>query len=173
MEFVIEHAKVLLSKTPTILDTWLRDLPQEWLVNNEGQDTWSPYDVVGHLIHGELNDWIVRTKIILDRHEGQFKPFDRLAQFENSQGKTIGDLLDEFGNLRVDNLKTLDKLEITEEELKLVGIHPEFGRVTLKQLLSTWVAHDLGHILQISRTMVKNYRTEIGPWTKYLSVFHT
>ena len=140
---------------------------------NEGENTWSPYDVVGHLIHGENTDWLPRTKIILQQGaDTAFVPYDRFAQFENSKGKSLQELLSEFKILRKANIDELKYLNIGSEELKLTGIHPEFGGVTLKQLLSAWVVHDLGHIVQISRVMAKQYKEETGPWTKYLKVLN-
>jgi hypothetical protein len=127
---------------------------------------------MGHLIHGEKTDWVPRMMIILDGKDKKFTPFDRFAQFEESKGKTLAGLLAEFTNLRSKNLSKLKKLNLTDEELNKTGIHPEFGEVTLRQLLATWVVHDLGHINQISRVMAKQYEEEIGPWFKYFSVFN-
>lgn len=149
----------------------LEGLPEEWLNNNEGEDTWSPYDVVGHLVHGERTDWIGRMNIILsDAEDKTFKPFDRFAQFEDSKGKTITILLNEFAELREQNLNTLQEKDITEEDFARTGIHPAFGKVKLSQLLSTWVVHDLSHIAQISRVMAKQYKEAVGPWQEYLSI---
>lgn len=149
----------------------LEGLPEEWLNNNEGEDTWSPYDVVGHLVHGERTDWVGRMNIILsDAEDKTFKPFDRFAQFEDSKGKTITMLLNEFAELREQNLNTLQKKGITEEDFGRTGIHPAFGEVKLSQLLSTWVVHDLSHIAQISRVMAKQYKEAVGPWQEYLSI---
>ena len=171
MEFKLEHVTEILRRTPTTLDSLLHDLPESWLVHNEGPDTWSPYDIVGHLIHGDETDWIPRAKIIVEHGETRpFEPFDRVAMFEKSKGKSIADLLDTFARLRDENLHELQKLNLTAELLAKRGMHPELGVVTLKQLLATWVAHDLGHIRQVVRVMAKQYRDEVGPWKAYLSI---
>ena len=170
MKFELEKALEILERTPFVLRTLLANLSPEWTENNEGLDTWSPYDVIGHLIHGENTDWIPRAKIILGDGPKEFEPFDRFAQFENSKGKTIGQLLDEFDLLRKKSLEDLKRLNIQEEDLSKKGVHPQFGEVSLKNLLATWTAHDLGHIVQISRVMAKQYKTEVGPWSEYLSV---
>lgn len=171
MEFNLEESIQILSKTPSVISNLLKELPETWIKTNEGGDTWSPYDVVGHLIHGEKTDWIPRAMIILSKAKDKtFKPFDRFAQFENSRGKTLEQLLSEFSELRTENLQKLQNMNLNEQILKKQGIHPEFGTVTLKQLLSAWVVHDLGHIHQLTRVMAKNYKAEAGPWTKYLSV---
>ncbi len=171
MEFNLTESIQILGKTPLVISTMLKNLPEAWIKTNEGGDTWSPYDVVGHLIHGERTDWIPRALIILSEvADKTFEPFDRFAQFENSKGKSLDELLTEFGQLREENLQKLKALNIDEKALLKIGIHPEFGPVTLKQLLSAWVVHDLGHINQITRVMAKNYKIEAGPWTKYLSI---
>ena len=171
MDFKLEHAIGILSRTPDTLNSLLRDLPESWLMQNEGPDSWSPYDIVGHLIHGEETDWIGRAKIILEHGEERpFDPFDRVAMFERSKGKTIAELLDTFARLRRENLRELQMLNLTPELLEKRGTHPELGTVTLKQLLATWVVHDLGHIRQIARVMAKQYKDEVGPWTAYLPV---
>jgi hypothetical protein len=171
MDFELESARNILSRTPLVLTSLLQNLPDNWARQSEGPDTWSPFDVVGHLIHGELTDWVPRTRIILEQGTGMaFEPFDRFAQFESSAGKSLNQLLEEFSTLREHNLIALDELEITREHLDFEGSHPEFGTVTLKQMLSTWVVHDLGHIGQIVRTMAKHYTSEVGPWAAYLRV---
>ena len=171
MKFSLEKSIHILDRTPAVLKTLLRNLPEDWTAPNEGPDTWSPYDVVGHLIHGEKTDWIPRARIILEQGEKQpFTPFDRFAQFVESKGKTLNQLLDEFESHRTDNIKTLKALNITEADLTKTGIHPEFGAVTLENLLAAWVVHDLGHIHQISRVMAKQYTNEVGPWTQYMGV---
>ena len=171
MQFNLAESIEILSKTPIVVSNLLRGLPELWIKTNEGGDTWSPYDVVGHLIHGEKTDWIPRAMLILDQGEDKtFKPFDRFAQFEESHGKTLEELLNEFHELRTMNLQKLQEMNVYDQMLKQKGIHPEFGPVTLKQLLATWVVHDLGHIVQISRVMAKLYKEEVGPWTKYLKV---
>lgn len=171
MEFRLQQAIEILSRTPNVVETMLAGMSDEWVMQNEGGDTWSPYDVIGHYIEGERNDWITRMQIILgDQPEKTFTPFDRFAQFENSKGKALSQLLDEFKQLRSENLNKLRAANITEADLDKTGIHPHFGTVTLRQLLATWVVHDLGHINQVSRVMAKQYATEVGPWTEYLSV---
>ena len=148
-------------------------MPRDWIANNEGPETWSPYDVIGHLIHGERADWIPRARIILESGESRpFDPFDRLAQFEESKGKTLEELLETFSALRAENLATLREMKLGAAELAKTGAHPAFGRVTLKELLATWVTHDLDHIAQIARTMAKQYTCEVGPWAAYLRILH-
>jgi hypothetical protein len=171
MHFSLHHASEILSKTPATLSALLAGLSEPWIKNNEGPETWSPYDVIGHLIHGERTDWMPRLKIILELGESRpFDPFDRFAQFEASQGKSLGELLETFAALRRQNLATLKKLNLTEGHFKLKGTHPDFGPVTLGQLLATWVVHDLDHISQIARVMAKQYVDEVGPWVSYLSI---
>ena len=171
MNFDLQEARAILSRTPDVLDSLLRGLPDPWLSNNEGPDTWSPFDVLGHLIHGEKTDWIARAKKCLaEGEEKKFESFDRFAQFEESVGKTTVDLLARFRELRGANLQFIDELEIDEEKLKSIGIHPKFGEVTLRQLLSTWAAHDLNHIVQICRVMARQYHDEVGPWKQYMRV---
>lgn len=169
MNFDLEKSILILERTPAVLVQLLSGLPDDWVMHNEGGDTWSPYDVVGHLVHGERTDWMVRTKIILD--EGTRRTFDvfiRTAMFEESKGKSLGDLLAEFKSARAENLKTLRSLKLTEKDLDKKGIHPKFGEVTLRQLLSTWTIHDLTHLAQIARVMAKQYKEEIGPWIEYM-----
>jgi hypothetical protein len=171
MSFDVENGAAILERTPRVLRTLLSGLSPDWTDGNEGADTWSPYDNVGHLVHGERTDWIQRAEIILAQGESRrFKPFDRLAQFRESVGKSLDDLLDEFHEVRTANVATLRGWKLTEAQLALEGEHPAFGPVTLRQLLSTWVAHDLGHIAQISRVMAKQYRDAVGPWRAYLPV---
>lgn len=171
MEFELAHAIEILRRTPATLDSLLRDLPDPWLVRNEGPETWSPYDVIGHLIHGEETDWIPRAKIIIEHGETRaFEPFDRVAMFETSKGKSICELLDTFAQLRTANLHELESLNLTSDLLEKRGRHPELGVVTLKQLLATWVVHDLGHIRQVARVMSRQYRDAVGPWKAYLSI---
>jgi len=173
MKFKLNEAISILEKTPLLLKYFLKDLPSEWTHKNEGDNTWSSFDIVGHLIHGEKTDWMVRTEIILgDNPNKEFEPYDRFAQFENSKGKTLEELLAEFESLRNDNLNKLQSWHISLEDLSLKGVHPEFGAVTLSQLLSAWVVHDLGHIAQVSRVMAKQYKNEVGPWPKYLTILN-
>ena len=171
MEFKLEPAIKVLQRTPATLNSLLHDLPEPLLFQNEGPETWSPYDVVGHLIHGEETDWMPRAKMILDYGETRpFEPFNRVAMFEHSEGKSIAELLDTFARLRAKNLDELKRLNLTPTLLEKRGTHPELGTVTMKQLLSTWVVHGLGHIRQVVRVMAKQYRDEVGPWKAYLSI---
>ncbi len=170
MQYDIEKAIEILERTPKVLKELLQDLSDEWTLNNEGPDTWSPFDVVGHLIHGERTDWVPRTKIILEQGTTQpFEPFDRFAQYEVSKGKSMNELLAAFEKLRAENLKEFKALTITEN-LEKKGKHPELGEVTLKNLLASWVVHDLGHLSQITRVMAKQYTEEVGVWTKYMGI---
>ena len=171
MEFDLEQAISVLERTPSVLHVMLNRLAPVWTNANEGPDTWSPYVVVGHLIHGERTDWIPRAQIILAQGTNRrFTPFDRFAQFRESEGKSLSELLEEFARLRGNNLTTLVGWQLTDAHLALEGEHPELGPVTLRQLLATWVAHDLGHIAQITRVMAKQYREAVGPWREYLPV---
>ena len=171
--FRLEEAVAILSRTPATLDTMLRDLPDDWIAANEGGNTWSPYDIVGHLIHGECADWIPRARIILEHGERRpFEPFDRLAQFAESEGKTLAHLLDDFAAARRQSLTALAALRLTDADLDRQGKHPALGTVTLRQLLATWVAHDLDHIMQISRVLARQYADEVGPWREYLRIIN-
>ncbi len=171
MQYNINEAIEILERTPKVLKHLLSGLSKEWISNNEGENTWSPYDVIGHLVHGEEVDWLARTKIILEFEETKtFEPFDRFAQFEKSKGKSIHKLLEEFEQLRKANLEALKSLNISDADLDKKGSHPGLGTVTLKNLLACWVAHDLSHIAQISRVMAKQYSSEIGPWHEYLAI---
>lgn len=173
MKFELATGVPVLERTPRALRELLGGLPENWTTPNEGPETWSAFDVVGHLIHGEKTDWIPRARLILDSgRQIPFTPFDRFAQFRASEGKTLAALLDEFAVARAKSLTTLRSWNLTESQLSLEGEHPEFGAVTLRQLLATWVAHDLGHLVQIGRVMAKQYRDAIGPWATYLSVMH-
>ncbi len=171
MEFKLSEAIEILSRTPAVVETLLTGLSDDWTMNNEGGETWSPYDIIGHYIEGEKNDWITRMEIILsDKEEKEFKPFNRFAQFEDSKGKSLTQLLDQFKQLRKENLFKLQSANLTDADLDKTGMHPAFGAVTLRQLLSTWVVHDLSHINQMSRVMAKQYTEAIGPWTEYFNV---
>ena len=173
MKFNIQKAMPILERTPTIVAMLLKDLDNDWIYNNEGPDTWSPFDVVGHYIHGEKTDWIPRLNIILgEQDDKRFVPFDRFAQFRDSKGKSLNDLLDEFARLRSENLEKLRKVKLDEATLSKKGIHPAFGEVTLENLLSSWVVHDLGHISQITRVLAKQYKEEVGPWTAYMGILN-
>lgn len=169
--FVMDEAVAILARTPLTLDALLRDLSPGWIAANEGGGTWSPYDVVGHLVHGERTDWLPRARIILEHGESRaFEPFNRLAQFAESQERPLASLLDEFATLRQTNLRELSAFGIADRDLDRRGCHPELGVVTLRQLLSTWVAHDLDHVMQISRVLARQYSDEVGPWRAYLRV---
>lgn len=169
----LRDATDLLAHTPAALNAFLRDLPESWTLRNEGEKTWSAFDVVGHLIHGEKTDWMPRAKMILQFGESRtFEPFDRLAQQRESQGKSLPQLLDEFARLRSENLNELRALNLQLEDLEKRGKHPELGIVTLSQLLSTWAVHDLTHLHQLSRIMAYQYRDAVGPWSAYLGVLH-
>lgn len=171
MNYNLTQAIHILERTPAVLKTYLYGLSIEWTSSNEGPETWSPFDIIGHLIHGEQEDWLQRSNLILSNNEDKtFQPFDRFAQFEHSKGKSINELLDEFEVLRSKNIEKLKALNLSEEQLKLKGKHPVLGDVTLKELLSCWVVHDLGHISQISRVMAKQYKDEVGPWIQFLGI---
>jgi hypothetical protein len=171
MQFDLASAQEVLRRTPQTLASLLRDLPEGWVHHDEGPGTWSVFDVIGHLIHGERTDWIPRARIILrDGTTKAFEPFDRFAQLHASRGKSLGELLDEFAGLRAQNLAELEGFRLVPEQLALEGRHPDLGVVTLGQLLSTWVAHDLDHLAQVARVMAKCYTDEVGPWKAYLRV---
>jgi hypothetical protein len=171
MKYSVAESVSILERTPAVLRAMLADLPQSWTDSNEGPDTFSPFDVVGHLIHGERTDWMARANVILAQgSDRRFAPYDRFAQFQESKGKTLEALLGEFAGLRAENLATLDGWKLTDEQLSLEGEHPKFGTVTLRQLLATWTAHDLSHIAQIARVMTKQYRDAVGPWREYLPI---
>jgi hypothetical protein len=168
---VLAEAIDLLSRTPAVLNALLRGLPDSWVTAHEGGETWSPFDVVGHLIHGERTDWVPRARTILEHGEARpFDPFDRFAQFALSEGRTLASLLDEFAALRQDNVRDLMALALTPADLDRRGRHPFLGVVTLRQLLATWVAHDLDHIGQVARVLARQYSGEVGPWRAYLRV---
>lgn len=171
MKFNMDKSIQILERTPHVLENLLRNISPEWAMNNEGHDTFSPYDVIGHLIHGEKTDWIPRMEIILsDRSDETFEPYDRFAQLHNSKGKSLNQLLAEFKTLRQDNIELLKSKKLSDEDLNKTAIHPAFGRITLQQLLAAWTVHDLGHIAQISRVMAKQYKEEAGPWIEYLPI---
>jgi hypothetical protein len=171
MDFDLPASIAVLERTPAALRALLAGLPPSWIDATEGAESWSPYVNIGHLIHGERTDWIPRARIILAQGaERRFAPFDRFAQLRESEGKSLGTLLDELASLRAANLATLRSWRLTDAQLALAGEHPAFGAVTLRQLLATWVAHDLGHIAQVARVMAKQYRAAVGPWREYLPV---
>jgi len=171
MDFVLADGISILARTPATLRAMLGGLSPVWTDATEGPDSWSPYDILGHLNHGERTDWIPRARIILAQGAVlRFEPYDRFAQFRESEGKSMADLLSEFEVLRAGNLATLAEWGLDADHLALEGEHPAFGRVTLRQLLATWVAHDLGHIAQAARVMAKQYRGAVGPWRAYLPI---
>lgn len=173
MLFDLSKSIEILERTPAVLKTLLANLSPDWIFENEGPDTWSPYEVIGHLIHCEKTDWLVRAQIILsDQEDKTFEPFDRFAQLKAGKEKSLESLLEEFQVLREKNLETLKSMQINAEKLKQTGIHPAFGAVNLAQLLSSWTVHDLGHIVQIARVMAKQFKEEVGPWVEYLGVLH-
>jgi hypothetical protein len=170
-EFNLDETVAVLARTPATLDALLRGLPENWVRSNEGKDTWSAFDIVGHLIVGERTDWMTRTRIILESGEARpFDPFDRFAQAKESQNKSLEQLLDDFGGLRRGNLAALQALNLQPEDWSRRGRHPALGVVTLQQLLATWAVHDLTHVHQLSRVMAHQYRDAVGPWSAYLGV---
>jgi hypothetical protein len=173
VRFDLASGVAVLERTPGVLDALLAGLPDAWTAADEGTDTWSPFDNVGHLIDGELTDWIPRVRTILAQGpDRRFAPFDRFRHLDRNQGRELGELLAEFRQLREKNLAELRALDVTAAALQLTGEHPAFGTVSLEQLLATWVAHDLGHLAQITRVMAKQYREAVGPWAAYLPVLH-
>jgi DinB superfamily len=171
MNYNQQQSIEILERTPSVLKVLLTNISDDWILNNEGPDTFSPYDVVGHLIHGEKTDWVVRAKVILERGMAKpFEPYDRFAQYEESKGKTLPQLLDEFESVRKENMVWYKGLNLSESDLDKKGIHPRLGEVTLRNLLSTWVVHDLTHIAQITRVMAKQYKDEIGPWAEFFRI---
>jgi len=171
MNFDLPNGIAVLERTPLTLRGLLSGLPESWTEPTEGPNTFSAFDNVGHLIHGERTDWIPRAQILLAQGANRrFEPYDRFAQIRESQGKTLAQLLDEFSELRAENLVTLRGWNLTDRELALEGEHPELGTVTLRKLLAAWVVHDLGHIAQTVRVMAKQYREAVGPWRQYLPI---
>jgi hypothetical protein len=167
----LDESLALLSRTPAALDTLLRGLPDTWTTIDEGPGTWTPYGVAGHLVHGERVDWMPRLMRILEHGtERPFDPFDREAQLREGTARPLDEILDEFTALRRANLERLRTLNLQPVQLELEGTHPVLGRVTVRQLLATWTAHDLAHLIQVSRTMAKRYRQEVGPFAQFLSV---
>ena len=170
-EFSLPEATALLTRTPATLNVLLRGLPNIWVSSNEGKDTWSAFDIVGHLASGERNDWMPRLRILLEHGEARpFDPFDRFAQSRESRGKSLEQLLDDFARLRSDNLAALQALNLQPKDLIRRGTHPSLGVVTLSELLATWTVHDLTHLHQLSRVMAHQYRDAVGPWSAYLGV---
>jgi len=169
MDFVLDEAIPVLERTPAVLTALLEDLPADWTRVDEGPDTWSPREVVAHLINGERTDWIPRARIIIQQGRyRRFDPFDRFAELKSD--RPIKALLEEFDQLRAGNIATLRGWNLKEKDMELTGEHPEFGTVTMRQLLATWVVHDLSHIAQITRTMARSYTAAVGPWTAYFRV---
>ena len=173
MNFTVEKSIEILRRTPEVLEVMLKDVSADWTTNNEGGETWNVFDVLGHLVQGEKTDWIPRLEVILsDAADKTFEPFDRFAQFEESKGKTLSQLLDEFKSLRQKNIDLLRSKKLTDEKIEEKGIHPAFGEVKLGQLLATWTVHDLDQIAQISRVMAKQYKEDVGPWAEYLGILN-
>ncbi len=171
MQLKLSEATQILRRTPATLTAMVGGMPESWLKCNEGAGTWSAYDIVGHLIHGELTDWIPRARMILEHGETRpFTPFDRCAMFREDQTRPVSDLLDQFAFMRAENVSILEGLNLASDDLARRGTHPELGPVTLGQLLSSWVVHDLGHVSQIARVTAKQYSHEVGPWTEYLTI---
>jgi hypothetical protein len=174
MDFSIEKSIEILGRTPQVLTAMLQNISPEWTSVNEGGETWSVYDIIGHLVHGEKTDWMPRTMIILSKKaDKKFEPFDRFAQMQQGPAKTLSALLEEFSVLRKKNIEDLQAHKITAADLAATGIHPAFGEVTLSQLLATWTVHDLNHIAQVSRVMSKQYRAAVGLWTAYLKILQS
>jgi DinB family protein len=172
--FTLAEACAMLERTPTVLHAWLAGLPDAWVRADEGPETWSPFHVVGHLIDGEETDWIPRARIILAQGpDRRFTPFDRFRHRRMNAGRSLPELLDRFAALRVANMVTLRGWRLAPAQLALTGEHPELGTVTLEQLLATWVAHDLDHLMQIARVMGKRYVAATGPWPAYLRVLRS
>lgn len=169
-EFNLDEAMAVLERTPASLRALLAGLPERWVRATEGDGTWAPYDVVGHLINAERTNWMVRARHILAGAGRPFPPFDRMAQFTESRGRSLDELLSTFADLRRENLAALAGLQLTGGDLSRTGRHPEFGEVTLAQLLATWVVHDLTHVAQVVRTMAKVYGDAVGPWSAFLSI---
>jgi hypothetical protein len=168
----LARGSALLARTPRLLDAWLRGLDEETLRRNEGPDTFSPFDVVGHLIHGEETDWMGRARLILEHGEARpFEPFDRFAHVRAPKAATIEGQLELFAVLRARNLAELADLGLRPADFGRTGTHPALGRVTLGNLLSTWVAHDLAHVRQIARVLAEPQRGELGPWAAYIPLF--
>ena len=169
-EFHLDDAVAILARTPASLTALLEGLPDAWVQATEGEGTWSPFDVIGHLVHGERVNWLVRVRHILSGETRAFEAFDRTAMFTDSQGKSLRELLTEFADLRRQNIAALLEMNLSTADLQRRGLHPEFGEVTLSQLLATWVVHDLDHLAQVARTLAKRYSSAVGPWAAYLSI---
>lgn len=171
MKYSLERSYEILDRTPAVLQSLLSGLSEDWIMPNEGPETFSPYDVVGHLIHGEATDWTARAKTILEfGNTKTFERWNRVAMYEESEGKTMQQLLDEFAVARKANMVWFKGLNLAEADLDKKGMHPVLGEVTLRNLLATWVAHDLTHIAQITRVMAKQYKEEMGPWPEFFRI---
>ena len=173
MRYSVEKSIEILETTPAVLKALLSSIHEEWVMNNEGPETFSPYDVIGHLIYGEKTDWVPRAKIILEFELSKpFMPWNRFAQYEESEGKTLQQLLDEFEIVRRENMIWFKSLSLTEADLDKKGMHPQLQEVTLRNLLATWVVHDLTHIAQITRVMAKQYKEDMGPWPEFFRILN-
>jgi len=173
MKYSVAKSVEILERTPAVLASLLGGLSDDWVMHNEGPDTFSPYDVLGHLIHGEKTDWVVRAKMILESGSSKtFERYDRFAQYEESKGKTLQQLLHEFEAIRKENIVWFTSLGLTTADLDKKGMHPVLGEVTLRNLLATWVAHDLTHLAQVTRVMAKQYKDEMGPWPEFFRILH-
>ena len=173
MRYSVEKSIEILATTPAVLKALLSGIHEDWVMNNEGPETFSPYDVIGHLIYGEKTDWVPRAKIILEFGLSKpFTPWDRFAQYEESEGKTLQQLLDEFEIVRRENMIWFKSLSLTEADLDKKGMHPQLQEVTLRNLLATWVVHDLTHIAQITRVMAKQYKEDMGPWPEFFRILN-
>jgi hypothetical protein len=171
MEQNLQYTISLLARTPAAINALLRDLPEAWTSQNEGENTWSAFDVVGHLINSERTNWMPRAKMLLQFGDTRaFEPFDRFSQVRQSEGKSLGELLDEFARLRAENLSELRAMNLAQRDLERRGRHPALGVVTLSELLASWAAHDLTHLHQVSRIMAHQYREAVGPWSRFLGV---
>jgi DinB superfamily len=171
MKYSVAQAIEILDRTPSVCTALLSALSDDWVMNNEGPETFSPFDVMGHLIHGEKTDWATRAKMILEfGNTKPFVPWDRFAQYEESKGKSLQQLLDEFARVRKENMDWFKSLHLTGDDLNKTGMHPVLGEVTLQNLLSTWVVHDLTHIAQITRVMAKQYTENMGPWPQFFRI---
>jgi DinB superfamily len=173
MQYSLERSYEILERTPAVLQALLAGLHDDWTMNNEGPETFSPYDVIGHLIHGEKTDWTARTKMILEfGNTKTFERWNRVAMYEESEGKSLQQLLDEFAAIRKENMIWFRSLGLTETDLDKKGMHPVLGEVSLRHLLATWVVHDLTHIAQITRVMAKQYKEEMGPWPEFFRILN-
>jgi len=172
VDFDLDDALAVLERTPPTLSALLSGLAPVWVLATEGEGTWSPFDVLGHLIHGERTDWIPRARHILAGDSRPFEPFDRNAQFVESRGKKLDELLETFAQLRAESVAALRAMRLSRTDMERTGQHPELGIVTLRQLLATWVVHDLDHVGQIARVMAKAYGDEVGPWRAYVSILN-